>query len=88
LPEDQINALQCVEIIANRLDYSGSSYGRTIDALNTCILDYIKKDVIHRSDVDFGTRQTFRDKQPFNVFVFDSERDLEYHHEKFIGILF
>lgn len=72
----------------NRLDYPGSSYRGTIDALNTCILDYIKKDVIHRSDVDFGTRQTFRDKQPFNVFVFDSVHDLADSHEKFIGILF
>ena len=61
--------------------FSMSSY-RTIDALNTCILDYIKKDVIHRSNVDFGTQQ------PFNVFVFDSEHDLSDFHEKSIGILF
>jgi hypothetical protein len=88
LPEDQINALQSVEITSRNIMYPMSDYYRTIDTLNICILDYIKKEVIHRSDVDFGTRQTFRDKQPFNVFVFDTEHELNDYHEKFIGILF
>jgi hypothetical protein len=89
LPPDKESALQFVEITAKGLMYNPmSSYYRTIDSLNTCILDYIKKDVIHRRDVDFGTRQTFSDKQPFNVFVFDSEHELHDSHQECIGILF